>query len=176
MVASKFTKQRVERIIQAAALGASQDTCAALAGIDQGTLSKWLTRGAKELEQAEDLDNLPTYAEFARDYAFAQAAPRERALTIVHREMDSNPRLAWDYLQRKEPGYAPPSPELPDRGGGPVIIQLTLADGSPLGAFGHDTAVTVETPDEQDSRAPQTDATDPDTPPTVLALADGGGE
>jgi hypothetical protein len=176
MTASKFTTQRTERIIQAAALGASQDTAAALAGIDQGTLSKWLARGQKELEAAENLEDLTAYAHFAQQWNFAQAAPRERALSIVHREMESNPRLAWDYLQRKEPGYAPPSPELPDRGSGPVIIQLSLADGSPLGAFGHDTAIEVPSEPHDSPDTTATDAADPDTATTVLTLADRSSE
>lgn len=177
MVASKFTQRATERILQATAIGCAQETAAALAGIDQATLSRWLTRGKKELERAGDEDEVSAYASFYRDYAFAQAAPRERALGIVYREMDNRPDLAWRYVERKEPGYAPPQPAAFEKPAGPVIIQLSLSDGSPVGAFAPTIDVTGSTREQDErTRATDADAADTDTPPTVLSLAEGGSE
>lgn len=132
MGASKFQQRVIQRILQAASVGCSQETCAALAGIDQATLSRWLKKGRLELERAEDLDNLPAFAQFAKDFFEVQAGMNERALTIINREMDTNPMLAWKVVERREKGYQPPAPALPEKPSGPVVIQLTLANGAPV--------------------------------------------
>lgn len=132
MGASKFRQDVIQRVLQAAAIGCSQETCAALAGIDQATLSRWLKKGREELEHAQDPDNLPAFAQFARDFAQCQASQIEHALTVIDREMDTNPMLAWKVVERREKGYQPPAPALPEKPSGPVIIQLKLANGAPL--------------------------------------------
>ena len=38
----------------------------------------------------------------------AEAEPRTRALGIIWREMENRPDLAWKFIERQEPGFAPP--------------------------------------------------------------------
>ncbi len=181
MPVSKFIEKVRVRLLQAAALGCSQETAAALAGIDQATLSRWLSKGAKEFQAAEDLDNLPAFAQFWCDWNEAQARPKERALAIVQREMDTNPMLAWKFVERRERGYQPPAPAVPERPAGPVIIQLTLGNGEPVGALEPSTIIDVEESHERSSGEPtgrdDTDSSsDPDSPATVVPLAEGSGQ
>ena len=42
---SKFTEERVEKILHGISSGANQATCAQAAGISQGTLSRWKEKG-----------------------------------------------------------------------------------------------------------------------------------
>lgn len=178
MPASKFIDKVRLRLLQAAAIGCSQETAAALAGIDQATLSRWLTKGAKEFTSCEDIDNLPAFAQFWCDWNEAQARPKERALAIVQREMDTNPMLAWKYVERRERGYQPPAPALPEKQQGPVIIQLTLGNGAPVGALEPQTVIDVEESHER-SGPERTDPDSPDdadTPAAPVPLAGGSSE
>lgn len=171
---TKFRPDVIQRVLKAASVGCSQETCASLAGIDQSTLSRWLATGKEQLERAEDLENLPSLAQFAHDFYQCQASTNERALAIVYREMDTNPMLAWKYVERREKGYAPPAPALPERTAGPVVIQLTLSNGVPLEDAPR-TVIDVEDPDGAARDGTQTEPTG-SALASVVPLADGSGE
>ena len=122
---SKFTAETRQRILEMKRLGASDRTAAAVAGIDHATLFRWLRRG-------EDAAQGSRFREFYEAHQAAEAEPRVRALAIVHDSLADNPSLAWKFLERREPGYAPPtaSPpmlEWPET----TTIHLTLGDGKP---------------------------------------------
>lgn len=121
---SKFTAERRTRILEALRIGASHQTAAALAGISEATLRSWLARG-------RDGESEGRWAEFYQEVLAAEAHPRDRALAVIYREIPDNPTLAWKFIERKEPGYAPPMnhPAAPQQ---PVRINLTLAGGAPI--------------------------------------------
>lgn len=123
----KFTADRKAKILEAYALGASSTTVAALAKISVETLYRWLRRG-------EDAPEDSMWNEFYLAVQEAKALPRERALKIVHNSMPDYPQLAWKYIERVEPGYAPPSFANP-AASGPVVIQLSFSDGAPFTAI-----------------------------------------
>lgn len=122
---SKFTQDRRTRILEAFACGASLQTAAALAKISQETLYRWLKRGE------ESTDDESQYHKFYLECQEARALPTERALRIVHDAMPDYPMLAWKYVERREPGFAPPTVGAPPSSG-PVIIQLSFSDGAPV--------------------------------------------
>lgn len=132
---SKFTEPVRQRILEALRIGCSRRTAAALAGIGEATLRRWLDRGAKETQGG--------WAEFAQQVAEAEAEPNARALGIVYREMETRPDLAWKFIERREPGYAPPAAQVPAVQA-PVVIQLSFADGTPLAL----SETVVHVPDE----------------------------
>ncbi len=99
---SSFTEDRRDKILQALRVGASQRTAAAIAGISEGTLRDWLKKGKAAAKGTQ-------FREFYDAAQEAEASPRLRALGIVYKEMPANPALAWKFLERKEPGFEPPS-------------------------------------------------------------------
>jgi len=121
---SKFTQERRTRILEAFACGASLQTAAALAKISQETLYRWLKRGEEAPEESQ-------WHKFFLEAQEARALPTERALRIVHDAMPDYPMLAWKYVERREPGFAPPTVGAPPTSG-PVVIQLSFSDGAPL--------------------------------------------
>jgi hypothetical protein len=119
---SKFTQERRGRILEAFACGASLQTAAALARVSHGTLIRWLKKG-------EDAPEDSQWNKFYLECQEARALPTERALRIVHDAMPDYPMLAWKYIERREPGFAPPTIGAPPSSG-PVVIQLSFSDGS----------------------------------------------
>lgn len=101
---SKFTDSRKQQILAVLKVGGSRDTAAQVAGLTGETLRVWLKRGA------DTDDEESGYRQFYEDVLAAEAEPRFRALGIVHRALPDNPMLAWKVIERKEPGYAPPTP------------------------------------------------------------------
>ena len=71
---SKFTPDRVERILKAARLGVKVGGCAASGGVAPSTMHRWLMRG--EAGEAG-------YAEFGEQWAAARAAGESRLVKIV---------------------------------------------------------------------------------------------
>ena len=122
---TKFKAEVKQKIIQALSVGASRRTAAAVAGIDESNLRRWMERGKNASEGT-------AYREFHDDVIAAEAAPRIRALGVVYKELPDNPGLAWKFLERREPGYAPPMPTLPT-GPAPVLVQLNFHDGTSAG-------------------------------------------
>lgn len=120
---SKFTRPVADRILEALKVGASRRTAAAIAGIDEATLRRWLERGKKESEGP--------WRDFLDQVREAEAHPNARALGIIYREMETRPELAWRFIERREPGYAPPVAQVAGTPA-PVVIQLSFADGTPL--------------------------------------------
>lgn len=121
---SKFDHARRTKILEVLELGGSMETAAAMARITPVTLYRWLRQGQDAAESSQ-------YGKFALDVAEARAKPRERALRTVSNELDSDPAMAWKFLERRELGFAPPTA----RGiapAGPVVIQLTFANGQAL--------------------------------------------
>lgn len=140
---SKFTAEVQAKVLEAAQVGASQRTQAAYAGISHGTLQRWLEQGKTATEGSR-------FAEFAKAHAEAEAHPRMRALGVVYRDLPDNAALAWKFIERREPGYAPPLPNMTATQTGPVIIQLALADGRTPVLPGAE-VIEGEVVDEQDS-------------------------
>ena len=121
---SKFTAERKRKILEALSVGSSRRTAAAVAGIDEAALRRWIEKG-------KDAAPGSSFGKFAEDVAEAEAHPRMRALGVIYNELPNRPDLAWKFIERREPGYAPPLPNAPERQG-PLVIELALAGGSPL--------------------------------------------
>lgn len=122
---TKFTADRKKKIIEALTVGASRSTAAAIAGLgDESVLRRWITKG-KEAAPGT------SFAEFYEAVLEAEAHPRMRALGVIYNELPDRPDLAWKFIERREPGYAPPMPNIvPSQG--PVVIELALSGGAPL--------------------------------------------
>jgi hypothetical protein len=121
---SKMTEARKKTILECLRVGSSRMTAAALAGIAESTLQENIRKGRTAPEGT-------AAAKFTADVEAAEAAPRHKALGIIMREMEGSPTLAWKFLERREPGFAPPVPNAaPAQPAGPVVIQLALATGS----------------------------------------------
>lgn len=121
---SKFTEETRQKILQALSVGASRRTAAAIAGINEAQIRRWLKQG-------ETATRGSRFREFYDAVNEAEAAPRVRALGIIYREMPDNPALAWKFIERREPGFAPPV-SAPAAAPAPQVIVLTLDDGRPL--------------------------------------------
>ena len=122
---SKFTAETRAKITEALSVGASRRTAAAIAGVDESQIRRWMKRG-------EDGEDGSRFREFYRAVLEAEAAPRMRALGVIYRELPDNPALAWKFIERREPGFAPPMPNTTPVQAGPVVIQLSLSDGRPM--------------------------------------------
>lgn len=122
---SKFTEETRTKILQALQVGASQRTAAAIAGIDAATLTRWLEKGRNAEEGSR-------WAEFHAAVREAEASPRLRALGVIYKEMPDRPDLAWKFLERREPGFAPQLPTQPLVAQGQIEVQLVLSSGQPL--------------------------------------------
>lgn len=122
---TKFTAETRERILQALQVGASRRTAAQIAGIDEAQLRRWVTRGKDGAQGTR-------YHDFYLAVLEAEASPRLRALGVIYKELPDNPVLAWKFIERREPGYAPPMPNLGPPQAGPVVVQLAFSDRPPL--------------------------------------------
>ena len=134
---SKFTAETRQKIVQALTVGASRTTAAHMAGVDEAQVRRWIAKG-------KDSEGGTRFREFYEQVLEAEASPRMRALGIVYREMPDRPDLAWKYIERREPGYAPPMPMMPDRTQGPIVIELALSGGRPLQQQALEAAEIVE--------------------------------
>ena len=121
---SKFTAETRQRILEAKRIGASDRTAAQIAHVDHSTLGRWLARG-------KDAPEGSRFREFHDEFRAAEAEPRLRALAIIHEQMPDNPSLAWKFIERREPGYAPPISAVPQWPPTKQVINLTLGDGKP---------------------------------------------
>lgn len=122
---TKFTAEVRGKIIDALTIGASRRTAAAIAGVDESQIRRWMARG-------READPDSSFREFHDAVIAAEAHPRMRALGVIYKRLPDDPTLAWKFIERREPGYAPPMPSAPAAPTGPVIIQLSLSDGRPL--------------------------------------------
>jgi hypothetical protein len=120
---TKFTEPVKRGILELLRLGASRQTAAHAKGVGKATLTRWLQEG----ETAVRGSAKRTFYEAVLE---AEAEGNLKALRIVSAEMENDPKLAWKYLERREPGYAPPQPHGPSVPEGPRVIQLSLSDGS----------------------------------------------
>lgn len=120
---SKFNDGTRKAILEALRIGASKRTAAAIAGIDPAQLSRWLKKADSTAEGSR-------WRQFRDEVIKAEAEPKLRALTVVHREMEDDSRLAWKFIERREEGFEPPMPKAPSGPGGPVVIALKLSDGA----------------------------------------------
>lgn len=120
---SKFTQERRDKILEVLRLGGSKHTAADYARVDRSQISRWLARG-KEAEEGS------SFRQFYEDVIEAEAQPRVRALWSVNKAMSDNPTLAFKFLERREPGFAPPMPSAP-AAAAVVAVHLSFADGSP---------------------------------------------
>lgn len=100
---SKFTKERREAILATLRVGNSRTTAAAIAGIGEGTLRRWLT-------EAKDAKAGSAKAQFLSDVLTAEAEPKVRAMVAVQDSWEARPDLAFKFLERRETGFAPPMP------------------------------------------------------------------
>lgn len=119
---SKFTAENRQKIYQALQVGASRRTAAHIAGVDESQIRRWFKRGEDASEGR--------YREFYEEVLRSEASPRMRALGVVYKELPDNPSLAWKFIERREPGYEPPLPNIVPQAA-PVVIALSFADGSP---------------------------------------------
>lgn len=134
---SKFTVKARRTILDALQEGNSRETAAAMAGISGGTLSSWISRGAGSARGS-------LYREFAESVAMAEAGARGRALRIINAHMQDQPKWAAWYLERRDPAFAPPAARGDARSQAPVIINLTLDDGTPTRALPSSTVEVIE--------------------------------
>lgn len=119
---TKFTAERRAKIIEALQVGASQRTAAAIAGIDPATLTRWIQRG-------ESAAPTSSWARFVEKVREAEAHPKMRALGIIYNAMADRPDLAWKFIERREHGFAPPTPQAIAPPSAATVIQLRLASG-----------------------------------------------
>lgn len=122
---SKFDSGRRAKILEVLEYGASMETAAAIARITPVTLYRWLRQG-------EDANPESQFGKFYLDVMEARAKPKERALRTVSNELDDDPAMAWKFLERREPGFAPPSQRILGGPASPVVIQLAFANGQAL--------------------------------------------
>jgi hypothetical protein len=119
---SRFTEPVKKGILEYLRLGASRQTAAHANGIGKATLTRWVQEG-------ETAARGSAKRKFYEAVIQAEAEGNVKALRIVRAEMENDPKLAWKYLERREPGYAPPQPHAPSTPEGPMVIQLSLSDG-----------------------------------------------
>lgn len=144
---TKFTAETRQKILQALQVGASRRTAAAIAGVDHTQVQRWMKKGS-------DAASGTRFREFYEDVNRAEASPRMRALGVIYKELPDNPGLAWKFIERTEPGYAPPMPQMQAAPAQPVLIHLSFHDGGPLDSGTIDAFIEGEAV-EQDDPAPQ---------------------
>jgi hypothetical protein len=120
---TKFTESVKKGILELLRLGASRQTAAHAKGVGKATLTRWLQEGETAVRGSAKRNFYEAVLE-------AESEGSIKALRIVSTEMENDPKLAWKYLERREPGFAPPQPHAPAVPQGPVDIQLSLADGT----------------------------------------------
>lgn len=138
---SRFTEPVKKSILAYLALGASRQTAAHASGIGKASLTRWFQEGEKAAPGSAK-------RKFYEAVLEAESQGSVKALRIVSMEMENDPKLAWKYLERKEPGYAPPMPTGGTAFTGPTLIQLSLSDG---GRAALPQVIEGEVEDESDS-------------------------
>jgi hypothetical protein len=121
---TKATAETLSKILDALSVGASRRTAADNARIDEKTLRRWM-------EQGRDAAPGTKWRKFHEDVLEAEAHPRLRALGAVYNEMPGNVNVAFRFLERREPGFAPPMAQ-PAAVVQPVVIELSFHDGSAI--------------------------------------------
>lgn len=140
---SKFTTPVRQKLLEAKRMGASDQTACALARISDETLRRWLVRGKDAPEGSQ-------YRTFYLDFREAAVDPNARALSAVSAVFLDQPTVAWRYLERREPGYAPPAPSQPmPQWPQTTVIQLKLSDGKPLPKWSDPEVITIDLPNER---------------------------
>ena len=142
---SKFTAAARAKVLEALGYGASRVTAANYAGVDEATLRRWVARGK---EQAAG-----PWHDFLIAVLEAEAQPKVRALRVISDDVAVSPTTAWKFVERREPGFAPPMIHQPAAVGAPVIIQLGFADSTIPALTPPETVIevgTVEPDDEPD--------------------------
>jgi hypothetical protein len=124
---SKFKADVKQKILEAKMVGASNRTAAAVARVDIATLTRWLDKGKSAPEGSP-------YREFHDDFRAAEAHPNMRALGVIYKDLPDVSSLAWKFIERREPGYAPPMPQTQAIQAAPVMIHLSFHDGGALDA------------------------------------------
>ncbi len=81
---TKFSAERRKKILEALQIGLSRRTAGALAGIDHGTLTRWIEKGRTAEEGT-------MWAAFYLQVLEAEAEPRARAMAIIYKEMPDRP-------------------------------------------------------------------------------------
>jgi hypothetical protein len=138
-----LTQPRRDKIVECLRIGSSRRTAAAIAGISHETIRLAMQRGEKAAPGTSD-------RLFYEAVIQAEAEPRARALGIIWREMENRPDLAWKFIERREPGFAPPQPQAPSQPQ-QVMIALTLPGGRPIRAL--EPAEVIDVPNEAASEA-----------------------
>jgi hypothetical protein len=142
---TKATTETLSKILDALSVGASRRTAAANARIDEKTLRRWM-------EQGKDAAPGTKWRKFHEDVLEAEAHPRLRALGSVYNEMPGNVNVAFRFLERREPGFAPPVAIPPAVPQGPIVIQLGFSS-RPLELVGDvGDVIDGEVVDEQDEQ------------------------
>jgi hypothetical protein len=144
---SKFKAEVRQKIIQALSVGASRRTAAAIAGVDQAQIRRWLEKGETAAEGT-------SYREFYTDVISAEAAPRMRALGVIYKELPDNPGLAWKFIERREDGYAPPIPQMVQTAP-QVQIQLSFHDGGAVTASAVESYIEGEVIEQDEESRPR---------------------
>jgi transposase-like protein len=147
---SKFTAERRTRILEALQVGASRATAAAIGGVGERTLKRWIADGQTAREGSAK-------RKFVEEVEAAEAHPKARALGIIYNAMQDRPELAWKFIERREHGFAPPIANVAPPAA-PTLIQLNFP-GAPLPAVRQ--VIEGEVVDEQNSLP---DAATPDGP------------
>lgn len=122
-----LTEPRRQKVLEALRIGSSRRTAAAVAGVSDESIRRAMERGRTAAEGTAD-------RKFHDAVLEAEAEPRTRALGIIWREMENRPDLAWKFIERREPGFAPPQaipPSQPQQ----VVIALSLPGGRPIRAL-----------------------------------------
>lgn len=146
---SKFTGPVRAKILEALGYGASRTTAAAYAGIDDATLGRWIKRGKEETEGP--------WHDFHLAVLEAEAAPKIFALRVIRTEMETRPELAWKFVERREPGFAPPQTHVPAAATGPVVINLAFPTSGPALALAEpETVIEVGTVEQDVEPGPDT--------------------
>jgi transposase-like protein len=120
---SKFTDSVRRGLLESLAEGNSRNTAAALNGIDPATLSRWLSRGQQASRGSQ-------FRAFSEEVAMAEAAARGRALRILNRHMQDQPKWAAWFLERRDPAFAPPPRFERQIEAEPLEIRLLFSDGT----------------------------------------------
>ena len=131
---SKFTAPRRKAILASLELGAFRYAAAAAAGLGERTLKEWISRGRREVDEAElaeledrAIPGLTPWGKFYLEVGQAEAVAESTALAVVTGAMvggevrDQLKAATW-YLERKHPR----------RWGSGHRLEVTGKDGGPI--------------------------------------------
>jgi hypothetical protein len=121
---SKFTEANRAALLDALRDGVPVRTACALVGVDRSAFYRWMRRGETGRPGGVFHDFY-----MAVQHAIAQADAE--AVVIIRRGMRDDPRLARWWLSRRLRDEFGDGPQAAPQPPGPVVIQLTLDDGTP---------------------------------------------